>query len=221
MKIYTYGCSFTSYHLPTYADILGINYDVINRGWSGSGNEKIFYFFMQDIKNNKITDKDIVILQWSGITRWNYLNKENEWLGDGNIFLPHNKQIYQTIQKWYNPDYELEKTHNYCVSAESLLKNIGCQYVFLSLNQIPKSPIKFLMSDLETTYKGNYEFRRNEIGKRIKKIVDEHPTVLQHYDIASKIASHFDLDISNTKRKVNDMHLQIIKELRFRIKFKF
>lgn len=221
MKIHAYGCSFTSYLWPTYADILNLQFDVSNRGWSGAGNERIFYFFMHDVRHTQIHPNDIVIIQWSGVTRWDYLNRENKWLGDGNIFLEHNKMYYDKISDWYNPDYELDKTINYILSAQALLKDINCRYVFLSLEPIIDVNF-FLETDLKNIYKGNYEFTKN-IGHitKDKKIVDNHPTILQHHNLSLKIVDYFELDFLDYSNKIKKLDQTIIEKSVFDIDYNF
>ena len=53
---------------PTYADIIQSE----NKGWAGSGNERIFYFILDEYKKHKFKDYDLITVQWSGPLRFDY-----------------------------------------------------------------------------------------------------------------------------------------------------
>lgn len=206
-NIFTYGCSFTSYNWPSYADILGLQYKVYNRGTSGSGNERIFHSFMRDVKYNHISANDLVILQWSGTNRFNYLTPKGKWIGDGNLLLPQNKSIYNKIKGWYNPDYENEKNINLILGAEAIAKQIGCKIIEMSLHPLSGIDKKFLENDLQNTYHGEYQFTEFPWKTILNStFVDNHPTVLQHYDIAKSIAKQLTLSFDIEEDIIIKLH---------------
>lgn len=202
MRIIAYGCSFTSYCLGTYADILSCDYDVTNKGRSGVGNDYILHTLMQDFKNNILSQYDMVIVQWSGFTRWNYL-ASSKWLGlDGSIYNPYNvetKTAYNIIKRFYNPVYEKEKFINYMILVNGLLSNHNT--IFLSYE---KTNLDFIHVDnMFDTYKGDYEFLPTSFSKN--NWTDDHPTLMQHLEIAKKM-----LPISSqAERKVSYLHNKI------------
>lgn len=220
MKIFAYGCSFTSYNWPSYADILGLQHKVYNRGASGSGNERIFYTFMEDIKASNISKNDLVITQWSGVDRFNYLTSNNQWIGDGMI--ANNPSIYSKVKGWYNPEYEHEKSINLILSARAILGNIGCKHIEMSLYPISPVDETFLENDLQGTYTGSYMF--NEFSWKTFKdavYIDPHPTVLQHYDIAVRVAKESNIDLNVNTKILNRLHKKISRDLVFDIEYSF
>lgn len=213
MKIFAYGCSFTSYNWPSYADILGIQYEVYNKGASGSGNERIFYYLMQDIKENNISKNDIVILQWSGTERFNYLKTNNCWIGDGNVTLHHNNWIFKKIKGWYNQSYEYEKNINLILAAQAILKQLECTCIEMSLYPLPEIDKTFLENDLQGTYQGTYTFTEFSWKTFSDAVyVDSHPTVLQHYDIAKRISTQANLHLDIDMNQLQQLHNIIDKE---------
>jgi len=227
MKIHTYGCSFTNYgKWPTYADILGLQYDVKNRGASGSGNERIFYYFMEDYRSNKISSEDIVIMQWSGLTRFDYLNGPDNWYSVGNVLNEHDREglfVYSKIKDWYNPDYEFEKTVNYKICFESIAQNLGCKILQMSLSPIKDHDKNFLENNLWDNYAGSYKFYYQPWVRKNKKnaAVDEHPTVMQHYNLAKKVAENLNLKLEIDKQKIQKLHDLILSKKDFRLKYYF
>jgi len=222
MKVFAYGCSFTRYNWPSYADILGLHYETYNRGNSGSGNERIFYHFMEDIKKNNISSNDLVILQWSGTDRFNYLKSNNLWIGDGNILLAHNQSIFKRIKQWYNPEYEIEKSVNFIIGARAISKNIGCKLIEMSLLPIENIDRNFLENDLQGTYHGTYEFKNFPWKTyRGKIFIDNHPTLLQHYDITKRIVDNLELDFDIDNSVIYNLDQQIKNDDTFGFDYKF
>lgn len=98
-RIFAFGCSFTEYIWPTWADIIGrtfnkeYGYEYYNFGNSGSGNYYILNsLFWADKKYNFTTD-DIIMVMWSSWSREDrYIIDYNwdpglrgQWTKEGNI----------------------------------------------------------------------------------------------------------------------------------------
>ena len=61
-NLYTFGCSMTSYSWPTWADILGKEFDYYeNWGRGSAGNLYIFESVIECLTKNKITSNDTII----------------------------------------------------------------------------------------------------------------------------------------------------------------
>lgn len=132
MKLFTFGCSFTQYFWPTWADIVGQEFESYeNWGQSGGGNQFIFNSLIECIVKNKISKNDTVIIMWTNISREDrYL--DGKWLTPGNIF----------GQFSYSQDFvkEFADTRGYFIrdcnaifATQNILKNIGCKFYFLSM----------------------------------------------------------------------------------------
>ena len=206
-KLIAFGCSFTSYIYPSYADILGAK----NYGISGAGNERIFYEVLKQYNKNNLHNYNGVIVQWSGINRFDYMTPKGWTPPDGALFLSdRNKHIWKNIKGWYNESYELEKTVNYITCIRALLNQAKIPFYFMSMNKLRHPDIG--LNNLQKKYTGTYEFVKGASWTR-KSFIDEHPTVKQHVDIAQKCATHFNLELSDQAlSKADQVHEKILQQ---------
>lgn len=86
-RLFAFGCSFTGHSWPTWANILGYEYDILlyNYGRGGAGNQYIFNSLMQADSFSNFTENDLVIITWTNVSREDRY-KNNSWLTPGNIF---------------------------------------------------------------------------------------------------------------------------------------
>ncbi len=85
-NLYTFGCSFTNFCYPTYADYLAPYYKThYNLGFPGSGNKAIFHKISYLIHKGIISEGDTVTIQWSALAREDKLLNDGEWVGGGLI----------------------------------------------------------------------------------------------------------------------------------------
>jgi len=69
-RFFAFGCSFTQYKWPTWADIIGSNIEFYeNWGYSGRGNHYIFNSIIECDAKHKFNQDDLVIVMWSKIDR--------------------------------------------------------------------------------------------------------------------------------------------------------
>lgn len=197
-RIIAFGCSYTSYIYPTFADIL----QSVNYGWSGSGNEKIFYTLLDKHKTGELKAYDVVLLQWSSAYRFDYLTAKGWSESDGNISKStKNKHIWNNIKGWYNPIYEKEKTINYMIAAHHLLQSYNVRTITLSMNDFKNSFTKIDYNNLLDAYQGNYKF---------KHFTDWHPSISQHLELATNIANTLNIKInSQVAKKAIELHKEI------------
>lgn len=92
-RFFTFGCSFTCYMWPTWADIVAKEMpeaEFFNFGISGSGNPLISYRIAEANKRFKFTETDLVMVMFTTFCRedrW----VDPGWISCGNIF---NNDIY-------------------------------------------------------------------------------------------------------------------------------
>jgi hypothetical protein len=130
-RLFTFGCSFTEYRWPTWADIIGQSFEHYeNWGLCGSGNYLISSRVMECNHVNKLTKDDVVIVMFTSIPRIDFYNKN--WSMKGNIFttmnLPFEEEWitnhWSIVQGFYNTWIAVKQT-------KLLLDNIGCEYKLL------------------------------------------------------------------------------------------
>lgn len=87
-RFFAFGCSFTSYLWPTWADIVSTEMpdaEFFNLGKSGSGNMLISLRIAEANNRFKFTDTDLIMVMFTTYTRedrW----VENQWITPGNIY---------------------------------------------------------------------------------------------------------------------------------------
>ena len=131
-RLFTFGCSFTQYAWPTWADILGREFDYFeNWGKLGGGNQYIFNSLIESNIRNQFTKEDTVIIMWTNVTREDrYIEKQ--WHTPGNIY----------TSPVYNSDYikQFADDRGYLIrdlatisATVDLLDHWGVKYHMLSM----------------------------------------------------------------------------------------
>lgn len=140
-RFFAFGCSYTNFYWPTWADILGQSFynDYYNYGREGAGNIYIHNMLMQADQYHAFTKDDIIIVQWSSPTREDRYLK-NDWITNGPVYNFYSEQF---IRDYFDPRGYLIRDLALIKSALSFLNRIECEYYFLSL-----APIK-TTSDLD------------------------------------------------------------------------
>lgn len=132
MSLFTFGCSFTQYKWPTWADIVGQEFESYeNWGQSGGGNQFIFNSLIECLVKNKISMNDTVIIMWSSFAREDrYV--DGKWITSGGIFT---QDVYdgQFVKKFADLRGYCIRDYNTIFAAQNILKNIGCKFYFLSM----------------------------------------------------------------------------------------
>lgn len=87
-RVFAFGCSFTNYKWPTWADVISFEYpdvEYYNFGKAGGGNLFIFSTIMAANKKYRFTQDDLVLIMWSTFSREDrYIQRG--WETPGNIF---------------------------------------------------------------------------------------------------------------------------------------
>jgi len=173
-RLFTFGCSFTSYNWPTWADILAQEYDQYqNWGRPGAGNHFIFYSLVEAIKRYRITHNDTVMIMWTSVGREDRYIK-GKWATPGSIW--HSDYTQDYIEKYADPTGYLLTNVTIIDAAKSLLDNIGCQYKMFKVipfTAIDDSPFKitFKLDQEEKEIRNLYQDTFNVIRPSVHKII--------------------------------------------------
>jgi hypothetical protein len=158
-RLFVFGCSFTQWNWPTWADILAKNYDHFeNWGKSGIGNRAISQRISECVLKNTFTDQDTIIVQWTDYHRFDQhisgLFPESSWRLGGSLLVKEDKEIQYIKDTWREDSYIYDSL-TVINLAESLLKNTKARVLFLSrtdmsvdLEQFPQ--LEFLSPVLES-----------------------------------------------------------------------
>jgi len=135
-RIFAFGCSFTSYIFPTWADLIhkSMNPDTefYNFGKSGGGNVFIANRITEANRKYKFTETDLVVVMWSTTARIDfYKTEKSKWITPGNIY-SQGELSESTVR-------ELEDL-NWILMRDLSVIDLTTTY----LNSLPSDSIKFM-----------------------------------------------------------------------------
>jgi hypothetical protein len=172
-RLYTFGCSFTQYNWPTWADILGREFDYYeNWGQGGAGNQFIFNSLIECLVKNKLTNNDQIIIMWTNVSREDrYVN--DRWITSGNIFTQV-EYSEEFIKKYADEKGYLLRDLALIHAAKKMLEQYSVPYIFTSMvpvdnsDQYNISPIKGVTEILDA-YKETIESIRPSVFETVFK----------------------------------------------------
>lgn len=130
-RFFSFGCSFTQYAWPTWADILGREYEYFeNWGAQGAGNHFIFYSLIECIARNQIGPNDAVGIMWTSTHREDrFLN--GQWNYSGSIYSSNLPKEY--LDDWTDSNHYLLTSVELVFAAQQILDSLGCRYWFFAM----------------------------------------------------------------------------------------
>jgi hypothetical protein len=149
-RLFTFGCSFTHYAWPTWADLFGLEFDHFeNWGIAGIGNVAIANRVAECFVKNNITEDDTVIIQWSSHLRNDYhLFREPptgrdtlyNWKTKGSIFNDLNNNIYDKkwLSNFFDEDSYIMYSLNAIYTTLELVKSKNCNWRMTSIGEFDK-----------------------------------------------------------------------------------
>jgi hypothetical protein len=141
-RLFAFGCSFTNYRWPTWADILGREFDHYeNWGQDGAGNQYMFNSVIECNQRNKFTKDDTIIICWTNVDREDRYT--DRWLSGGNVYYSH---AYPTdwVKKFITDRGCLIRDIAMIKSIDLILSSIGCNYKFLSMVPLDHRMFEYL-----------------------------------------------------------------------------
>ena len=139
-RLFTFGCSFTYYKWPTWADYLyagRVSEEYQNWGLSGGSNDFIWHSITECDAANKITADDIVCIMWSQPHRIGDYSHDKGWDLPGSVF---QFQPKERVMKYWDEDHSALQNLSYMHGAKTLLEAIGCEYKFFSMIKVNLRP---------------------------------------------------------------------------------
>lgn len=91
-RFFTFGCSFTGYMWPTWADVVSKEMpdtEFYNFGLSGAGNTLISYRIAEANNRYKFNDTDLVMVMFTSYCREDRWTTKEGWITVGNVFNNH------------------------------------------------------------------------------------------------------------------------------------
>ena len=208
-RLFTFGCSFTKYKWPSWADIIGTNYEIHhNFGYPGAGNYYIALKLYETDLNYKINKDDDVLIMLSSVNRFDiYDERINRFNLNGNIYNSEHIFGKKFVNEIWNDTHSIYNTWFSVKSIKSFLDLIGCNYKiveafgllntddgnFINVNDF----IKLLLDDYKNcvyTTENLQKFSQNynpssyilENGNK-----DGHPTITCNHDFVKTHMNEF------------------------------
>ncbi len=132
-RFFAFGCSWTLYHWPTWADIVGQNFDqYYNYGQSGAGNRFIFERLIEADLRHNFNEDDLIIIMWSTHLRHDFY-KDHKW---------HTGGLVTNAPKYFNKEYIIKyvdtrgcimHSMNYIAAAQRILDSKPSTYYMTSI----------------------------------------------------------------------------------------
>ena len=144
-RLFTFGCSYTSYSWPTWADLLSVDFEYSeNWGLAGVGNRGIAERIAESNVRNKFNSNDTVIVQWSSHLRndfWHPFSlpeRPGTWKTSGSIFNYINEPLYDQwwLDNFFSEEGYLMHTLNNIVLVQELLKASGATWYMTSMGDV-------------------------------------------------------------------------------------
>lgn len=218
-RIFTFGCSFTEYFWPTWADMILHNNDGVNYGRLGGGYEQIMSNLVQCDLDYKLNSNDIVIIVFPNFLRWDLPFYPN-MVCVGNMIMSH---WYKYINKFWTIDGVVYKNINLMYMIDTFLKskNVTFKYsgmidtynylddvlrevkvdnkLLIHVNKIKKE-INLLTDFYSFLHNDNNLVWKKTKKWKIDKWEDMHPRPIDHYKWLNDILLpelKIDINISN------------------------
>jgi len=213
-RVFTFGCSFTSYAWPTWADIMVEDFK--NKGFfgrnfgrCGAGNSYLFIKFMEANRVYKFNQEDLIIFNWTSFQREDRMSN-GKWHTPGNIFTSN---VYTDDFKitWADPTHYAIRDCAIISNLKSFVNLIGSKVVTLSMSDLKQidsndknllfksvnNVIKFYNDDITPDLPPMMEYlnltERNDITnkKRYKTMWDENKPNDWLYEWHPTVEEHF------------------------------
>jgi len=206
-RFFAFGCSFTDYHWPTWANI--ISQEIPNStvfGKSGAGNFFIYQSLIEANIRYKLNKDDLIMVMFSNVTREDrFMRSRGTWVTPGNLF--HQSEYDENFMKnlFCHHGY-LMRDLNLVYGCKNILNSIGCEYELMSI--VPFNSLKSdgdMMDDidyllnfhkdtisqikpsvLEVLFNNDWNTRlprpKYKVNWTDDLFVDNHPTTLEHFE---------------------------------------
>jgi hypothetical protein len=203
-RLFAFGCSYTRYRYPTWADYLGVEFEeYYNYGRSGSSNTYIMNKFVEAMLHFNFSKTDMVVIMLTGFGRFSYIDKESShWmtLGDLYYYIDNTKNpvLSNFVNHMFSDDFAVYQSW---VAAKTIKKILTLQEIphkiFMSIDNsmyftdtvnlsaktIQKTNEVYEMLDYKTTFDEWKQLKpeNNQYPIWLNNEWDGHPSLHSHY----------------------------------------
>ena len=218
-RVFTFGCSYTQFLWPTWADIIAYDLQIpfYNLGQSGIGNIAISSRILECDLKHKFTKDDLIIVNWSSWHRIDIVDKSTrEWPGGGNAF---NNSMFppKFIKKYWNQNNDIVKNSTAIILSNRSF-NIDYQSHMIDYEGTTEygetsydfTHYQYLLSNLPEKNVFNTTDNSHFNGT----VGDHHPDVLNHLAHACRIYETLNLTMQqSTIEKYNLLQDTVINQI--------
>ena len=238
-RLFTFGCSFTSWKWPTWNDYIGLNFDeYYSLGCGGADNKNILYRLLQADRKYKFTSNDCVMVMFTSFNRMSYVSEKDFWIHNIGDLVDHNVKAHP-IGKNYN---FATAVYDSCIaiqSIESIQKSKNVKYELLQSMKHDFYNDDFEMSGdvkedlnycldlfkypvMENWVYENYDFDKEKIIWQDEGSRDGHPTMKHHFDfveeffpqyITDKVIQYYDIQQENFSDENTEQQEEIYRDI--------
>jgi hypothetical protein len=229
-RFFAFGCSFTDYSYPTWADIVSVEMphaEYYNLGTSGSGNLLISNRIAQANCKFKFCETDLVMVMWSSAYREDrYV--EDTWLSAGNIYTQAHAYDKNFVNNYCDPEGFMIRDMAILELTNGYLKGLPCnsyQFIISSLiaesgprmNEAVNEQASFFMNKLRSIYPNTLSniispavmetltiTQRKWVGMNNDIYIESHPDPAQYYNFLQ----HINLPLTDLSRAYVDDAMQ-------------
>ena len=218
-RLFTFGCSFTNYYWPTWANIIHQEMpeaELFNLGRAGAGNLYIHSLLMEADARYKFSETDLVMVMFSSYTR------EDRWVKDkGGWFTPGNIVSNDVYPKDWVKEFADER--GYMIRDAALIHSV-LNYMkhspatghallstyFLTANDFrnynvteTKDIIGVYKDSLSTLPMPLENYETNRFWSRDYSVPDGHPSPIRHYEYLCQLGINL---TDASKKYATDAH---------------
>jgi hypothetical protein len=210
-RAFYFGCSFTKYYWPTWADLISLEVPVSYQyAQVGAGNFYIYQSIIEATLKHKIQKDDLVMVMFSNVTREDRYTKSEGWITPGNLFY-QDTYDEKFMKKFFCEKGYLMRDLNLIEGIDRVLATTGADYSLMTMiNFDSYNSGQEKMSGVEDVLKF-YETTLNKIKPSVFEVVfnndwntrkdrpkyhthwakdlytDNHPTTIEHLEYIQKM----------------------------------
>jgi len=235
-RFFAFGCSFTKYHYPTWADIIGYDYrktnNYYNFGQSGAGNQYIISRIWEANAIYNFNKNDTIAICWTNFFREDRFHENLSWHTPGNVFQHlHNEPMvlnnfyYSDQFKWADLTHYVMRDCALISSTIEGLKHLGVNLIITNILDpysdkfFTRLPLYNLEKMLSEDYVLNSDAMRSILNLYRKYLYQEFPCITEYYE--KNIEDNFRLKFKNKQSNSVDVeehplpveHLNYVKDI--------
>lgn len=217
-RVFIFGCSFTKFRWPTWADICRYSTDkpVYNWGQMGIGNVAIMHRIVEADIKHKFTERDMIITQWSTWTREDRYT--DAWSGGGCVFF-NPKYGDKFCEKWWSWNNDIMKNSTAIISSNKMY-DIDYQFTFYGFPRNPDfdkevGDVNIEMQDLYLAHLPTMDTFPIEANTNFEGTChDGHGDVKSHLTFFKSSLTKLGFSISeDLEKQLLDLHYDVAKSL--------